>query len=81
MVVEYPAQFAPLMIEKGSICLDGISLTVFGLADNQFTVAIIPYTWQHTAISTLKAGQAVNLEFDLIGKYLLRGQQLKESLL
>lgn len=58
-----------LIVDKGSICVNGVSLTCFDVSDNGFTVAIIPYTWQHTTFRTLQAGDSVNLEFDIIGKY------------
>ncbi|WP_119078824.1 riboflavin synthase [Chitinophaga alhagiae] len=64
--------FAPLIVEKGSICLNGISLTVFDITDTAFTVAIIPYTHQHTNIQYLRPGDVVNLEFDILGKYVAR---------
>lgn len=69
---EYPEKFMPLIIEKGSICVNGISLTAFALTANKFTVTIIPYTYNYTNISRLKEGDRVNLEFDLIGKYIQR---------
>lgn len=56
-------------VEKGSICVNGISLTVVDSEDSGFSVAIIPYTWQHTNLKNLKIGDAVNLEFDILGKY------------
>ncbi len=68
----YPKKFAALLIEKGSVCLNGVSLTVFNVAKNSFTVAIIPYTYQHTNLQFVKEGDAVNIEFDMIGKYILR---------
>lgn len=68
----FPQNFAPLIIEKGSICVNGISLTAFHVTDTLFTVGIIPYTWQHTNLRLLKEGGLVNLEFDMIGKYILR---------
>lgn len=64
------------IIEKGSICINGISLTVFNVRQLSFTVAIIPYTWAHTQISSLKPGDLVNVEFDLVGKYILQNSQL-----
>ncbi|MCA0381957.1 MAG: riboflavin synthase [Bacteroidetes bacterium] len=73
---EYPKLFAHLIIEKGSICLNGISLTVFNLVDNRFSVAIIPYTFEHTNMQFLQAGQKVNIEFDMVGKYLARWKEL-----
>ena len=69
---QFDISFAPLIIEKGSICINGVSLTAFDVADNQFSVAIIPYTFSHTNFKTLKKGDSVNLEFDLLGKYVAR---------
>ncbi|HWB64635.1 MAG TPA: riboflavin synthase [Chitinophagales bacterium] len=66
-----------VVVEKGSICINGISLTAFDAQENTFKVAIIPYTWQHTNISGIKPGNAVNLEFDIIGKYVARMVQFK----
>lgn len=80
---EYSFQFNPehatLMIEKGSVTINGISLTSFNVKDNEFTVAIIPYTFEHTNISKVKPGSKVNIEFDIIGKYVNRMQQLKNN--
>ena len=73
---QYPAQFAHLLIEKGSICVNGISLTAFDLDENRFSVAIIPYTYEHTNLKQVKPGDSVNLEFDMVGKYLARWKQL-----
>lgn len=61
-----------LIVEKGSICINGVSLTAFNVNDFQFTVAIIPYTFEHTNFKTLHLGDHVNLEFDIIGKYVQR---------
>ena len=61
-----------LLIEKGSICINGVSLTVFDIVDNTFKVTIIPYTYENTSFKTLKEGDIVNIEFDMIGKYLAR---------
>lgn len=58
-----------IVVEKGSICVNGISLTAFNTKDNLFSVAIIPYTYEHTNIRLIKPGHKVNLEFDIIGKY------------
>lgn len=71
------ADFAPLIIEKGSVTLNGISLTIFDVTVDAFTVAIIPYTYEHTNMKTLKQNDVVNLEYDMIGKYINRMQQLK----
>ena len=70
--ISFPPSFAALVIEKGSICVNGISLTAFDVNDHSFIVAIIPYTYDHTNINTVNPGSTVNLEFDLIGKYILR---------
>lgn len=75
---EYPKQFAELIIEKGSISLNGISLTAFNVKKKSFKVAIIPYTFEHTNIQQVNEGDSVNLEFDLLGKYILRRLSLKE---
>jgi riboflavin synthase len=61
-----------ILVEKGSICINGISLTVFNVKENSFSVAIIPYTWNHTNLSEIQVGQTVNLEFDILGKYINR---------
>ncbi len=68
----FPGQFAELVIEKGSISLNGISLTVFDVTETEFSVGIIPYTYSHTNLQQVVPGTSVNLEFDIIGKYLLR---------
>ncbi len=68
----YPAQFRSLVIEKGSIAINGVSLTVFDCIGDRLSVAIIPYTYTHTNFSTLIPEDRVNLEFDLIGKYIQR---------
>ncbi len=71
-----PNAFGGLIVEKGSVCLDGVSLTVFGLDENSFSVAIIPYTLTHTGFASIAAGAMLNVEFDILGKYLLRQQQI-----
>ena len=60
------------LVEKGSICIDGVSLTVFNCSEGKFRVTIIPHTWQVTNFQYLKQGSRVNLEFDIIGKYIQR---------
>jgi riboflavin synthase len=69
---EYDAAQGNITVEKGSVCVNGISLTVVNSKENAFSVAIIPYTFEHTNLHTLKAGDTVNLEFDIIGKYIAR---------
>lgn len=61
-----------LLVQKGSICLNGVSLTVASLDANSFGVAIIPYTFEHTTFRSLKVGDSVNVEFDVLGKYVER---------
>ncbi len=58
-----------LIVEKGSICINGISLTCFNVTDSSFEVAIIPFTFEYTNISDVKVGSSINLEFDILGKY------------
>jgi riboflavin synthase len=69
---EYPETFRNLIIEKGSVAVNGISLTCFDVTSRSFAVAIIPYTLEHTNIQHLLPGSLVNIEFDLIGKYVER---------
>lgn len=69
---EFPKKFSYLVIEKGSICLNGTSLTIFNVKKARFDVAIIPYTFEHTGIHTVTPGTRVNIEFDMIGKYVAR---------
>lgn len=76
---EFPKQFAPLVIEKGSVAVNGISLTAFNVKKRSFTVAIIPYTFGHTNIAHVNEGSPVNIEFDILGKYLLRSLSLREK--
>jgi riboflavin synthase len=73
----FDKQFAHLVIEKGSVSINGISLTCFGVTNDTFKVAIIPYTYNHTNIKQLQLRSLVNIEFDLIGKYVSRMAQLK----
>jgi len=69
---EFPKKFSHLVIEKGSISLNGISLTIFNVKKTRFDIAVIPYTYEHTNIQSIKPGDKVNLEFDMIGKYVSR---------
>jgi riboflavin synthase len=68
----FPKKFTSLIIEKGSVCVNGISLTAFEVKKDSFKVAIIPYTFNNTNIKNLQKGDTVNLEFDLMGKYIQR---------
>lgn len=74
---EFPEEYASLIISKGSICVDGVSLTAISPTKNTFQVAIIPYTFEHTVFHGYEKGDVVNIEYDLIGKYILRREQLK----
>jgi riboflavin synthase len=74
----FPKKFGALIIEKGSICVNGISLTAFNVRKKSFGVAVIPYTFEHTNIREVEEGDEVNLEFDIVGKYLLRRLSLGE---
>ena len=65
----HPPFLTPYIMEKGSIALDGISLTVFNCKDNSFDVSIIPFTWSHTNLNTRKIGDLINIECDMIAKY------------
>ena len=69
---EFDIKNEMLLIEKGSICINGVSLTVFDIVKNTFKVTIIPYTYENTSFKKLKEGDMVNIEFDMIGKYLAR---------
>lgn len=73
---EYDSKLNNVTIEKGSITVNGVSLTVVNSQKNSFSVAIIPYTYEHTNFKTFKVGTAVNLEFDVIGKYVKRLTEL-----
>ena len=61
-----------ITVEKGSICVNGISLTVCNSKENTFSIAIIPYTWDNTNLKNIKVGDTVNLEFDIVGKYIAK---------
>jgi riboflavin synthase len=66
----YPPEIKQITVEKGSICVNGVSLTVVDSGKYDFSVAIIPYTYEHTNFNQLEAGHSVNLEFDIVGKYI-----------
>ena len=76
LTISFPSALAPMLIPKGSVTVDGISLTVAALRERQFDVMIIPFTWAHTSLSSLQAGATVNLECDVVGKYVARATQL-----
>ncbi len=78
-IFQYPVEFAHLVIEKGSIAVNGTSLTCFNIAKDQFTIAVIPYTFEHTNIHQVQNGTVVNIEFDIIGKYVQRRLELSTT--
>ena len=75
--ITYPAESAALLVEKGAIAVDGVSLTVARLFDTRFEVMIVPFTWSHTTLSSAGVGGHVNLEFDIVGKYVARAARLR----
>ncbi len=76
----FPAEFAPLVIEKGSIAVNGTSLTCFNVGKDYFSIAVIPYTYEHTNIHHVVIGTIVNIEFDILGKYVERRLALSYEL-
>jgi riboflavin synthase len=76
ITVSFPAQFAANLIHRGSIAVDGISLTVAALRDGEFDLMIIPFTMEHTNLRDADAGTRVNLEFDMVGMYVARAAEL-----
>jgi len=79
LVVAYPGQFAALLVHKGSICVNGISLTIAELGDETFTIWIIPHTNEITSLQSVVAGHKVNLEFDLLAKHIVRISEVGKS--
>jgi riboflavin synthase len=76
LTVKYPAVLAPYLVRKGSVAVDGISLTVAGLDEKVFDVQIVPFTWEHTNLQASRTHDAVNLECDILGKYVARVAEL-----
>jgi riboflavin synthase len=74
--IAYPRHVAALLIPKGSVAVDGISLTVAALRDDEFDVQIIPFTWEHTNLRAVRVGDQVNLEGDVLGKYVARAAEV-----
>lgn len=68
----FPEENKHLLVDKGSVCINGVSLTVINPTTNTFQVAIIPYTYENTSFKSLQEGDPVNLEFDILGKYIAR---------
>jgi riboflavin synthase len=77
ITVSYPAALAPYLIHRGSVAIDGISLTIATLEEATLVVQIVPYTWSHTNLRAVRAGDRVNLECDMVGKYVLRAMELQ----
>ena len=73
---EFNTVFAPYIIEKGSVCINGISLTAYNVSKDHFTVAIVPYTFTHTNFPQVILGSKINIEFDMVGKYVVRLAEL-----
>ncbi len=76
--IQVPAEVGRVSVPLGSIAVDGVSLTVAALRERQFDVQIVPYTWQHTAFGTIEIGHTVNLECDMIGKYVARAIEISD---
>lgn len=79
LVLSLPDSLMPYMAEKGSVCVDGTSLTVNAVEDNTLSLMIIPFTYQNTIISTYKIGRAVNIEVDLLARYVVRLKQFENK--
>ncbi|REL39233.1 riboflavin synthase [Rhodohalobacter sp. SW132] len=79
ITIKYPEEYIDYIVGRGSIAIDGISLTVARNEENRFTVAIIPYTWDFTTLSSKKEGDPVNLEFDIFGKYIVQYLKRRET--
>jgi riboflavin synthase len=76
LTVSYPSQLAPYIVHKGSIAVDGISLTVAGLGGDRIDIQVVPYTMEHTNLGRVQVRDRVNLECDMIGKYVVRAAEL-----
>ena len=76
LTVTFPPELASSLVRKGSVAVDGISLTVAGLGEDRFDVMIIPFTWAHTNLPSLRVGSRVNLECDMVAKYVARAVEL-----
>ena len=75
VTVSYPASLAPYLIHRGSVAIDGISLTIAALEKTTLDVQIVPFTWSHTNLRAVRAGDRVNLECDMVGKYVIRAME------
>lgn len=72
LTVSYPPVLAPYLVHRGAVAVDGISLTIAGLGDRQFDIQVVPHTWANTTLQTRRAGDRVNIECDMLGKYIVR---------
>jgi riboflavin synthase alpha subunit len=79
VTVAFPAALGPYFVHRGSVAVDGISLTVASLDGDRFAVMIVPFTWTHTNLPSLRVGSRVNLECDMVGKYVARAVELFKS--
>ena len=79
LTVKYPPSLAAQIVRKGSIAVDGISLTVAGVDDRRFDIQVIPFTWEHTNLHHVKVNDLVNLECDMLGKYVLRAMDVLKA--
>ena len=79
ITISFPPALAPYFVRKGSVAVDGVSLTVAGLGDDRIDVMIVPFTWAHTSLPSLRVGSRVNMECDMVGKYVARAVQLFRS--
>jgi riboflavin synthase len=79
LTVRFPPELAPGFIHRGAVAVDGISLTVASLGAQRFDVMVVPFTWTHTNLSTIGVGDRVNLECDMVGKYVVRAVRLADE--
>lgn len=79
ITISFPSALAPYFIRKGAVAVDGVSLTVAGLGEDRFDVMIVPFTWANTSLPALRVGSRVNLECDMVGKYVARAAELFRS--
>jgi riboflavin synthase len=79
LTIGFPPALAVYFIRKGSVAVDGVSLTIAGLGERQFDVMVIPFTWSNTTLKALRKGDKVNIECDMIGKYAARAMELRRA--
>jgi riboflavin synthase len=72
LTISFGEELSPLLVQKGAVAVDGVSLTIAALGDRSFQVMIVPHTWEHTNLGALRVGDAVNIECDVLGKYVTR---------